>query len=275
MLCSVCGAIILEYWRQETMGDMTYFNRIEYSTIDAMLATMKPGKFQKCWALIMQYAHATEGGNLETPIPYTNDATIDGFLSIMCSNVKKKTVANIRTCIKNGENAKAGWDKRREKQAQDKPKQDTPKTKAPMTLKAFEAMAEKLLGEFYHVERVKELYNQLEATGWKYHGVDIERCVGDCKDCYKQRTTERNIPPMFCGMGAILTYNTVDKFKHRLEIFNAACEATQWLCFASEVLKYAKRLPDGGVEYKPDTADMATVYDSLENFAKDLKTSQK
>ena len=253
------------------MAEMTYLHKLDYNTLDMMLATMKPGKFQKCWALIMQYAHATEAGNLDVPIPLTGDMVIDGYLRVVCGDVRDRTEAYFKRVGVNTDNGNARWNKERER----KQKQDKPKSKAPMTLKAFEAMAEKLLGEFYDVERVKELYNQLEATGWKYHGVDIERCVGDCKDCYKQRTTERNIPPMFCGMGAILTYNTANKYKNRLGIFNAACEATQWLCFASEVLKYAKRLPDGGVEYKPDTADMATVYDSLENFAKDLKTSQK
>ncbi len=42
----------------------------------------------------MQYAHDTETGDLDVPVPVTGDPSIDGFVRVMCGDVRDKTKAN-------------------------------------------------------------------------------------------------------------------------------------------------------------------------------------
>lgn len=217
---------------------MHYFDKTEYNNIDLMLSALRPGKYYKLWTMIMQYAHATETGD-DVAIPVTGDTAIDGFLRVMCADVRENTESYFRRVETNEKNGKKRWDKEKGKgeqlaedavavpapapKAKGKAKEqpdgavalpDKPKAKAAAPITIERCL--KLAGKTAVPERVEKLYHELEAADWIYHGYRLRDLCERCMKCDEMRHT--------CGFGGVLYFNTITTNARALEVFNAYCD---------------------------------------------------
>lgn len=263
---------------------MKYLNRVEYDRIDLMLGSLKPGKYYKAWAAIMQYAHATETGDLSVPVPVTGDPTIDGFVRVMCNDVRDKTKAYFEKVLPaNKSNAEKRWSDESEAKAdhgkgkrkgkapkQDKgegeseageAKQDEPKANGPMTFDQFVRLA----GRGVDDKKLKELYNDLEAANWIYHGFDLREYYTKCMDHYESAGGSR------CGLLAVIAYNAHPNYTSDKKRFDAICDLAIeqcWgggLCSVCEIMNKTRAYSIYGVRYE------GHEYDSIEKFIEFLK----
>lgn len=265
---------------------MKYFNRVEYDRVDLMLGSLKPGKYYKAWAAIMQYAHATETGDLDVPVPVTGDPSIDGFVRVMCGDVRDKTKAYFEKVVTaNKRNAEKRWSdeaeakadhdkgkgKRKGKAAkQDKAegeaeagevKQDEAKTNGPMTFDQFVELA----GRGVDDKKLKALYNDLEAANWIYHGFDLREYYTKCTGHYESEGKAR------CGLLAVIAYNAHPNYTSDKKRFDAICDLAieqGWehgLCSVCETMRKTRSYSIGGVRYEGHD------YDSVEKFIEFLK----
>lgn len=255
---------------------MKYFNRVEYDRVDLMLGSLKPGKYYKAWAAIMQYAHATETGDLDVPVPVTGDPSIDGFVRVMCGDVRDKTKAYFDKVVPaNTRNAKSRWEAKadqadkgkgngKSKAAKDKAEAKAVKQDAPMTLEQFKDFA----GDRQNISDVKKLYNDLQAMDWVYHGHQLRAYWAKCNACYDKMRGK-----MCCGMMAVVAYNTERGRKEplRASAFNALCDAMaedgRGLCDVGAAMRDLN-VHDGKIGYK------GKFFDSVQNFVDFLKTSE-
>lgn len=258
---------------------MHYFDKLSYDTMDLML-TLKPGKFHKLWLLIMDYAHATEAGDGDAPIPTTGDSSVDGFLRVVCASVRDKTAAYFERVQVNKGNADKRWSKTKADQAdqakgkaakQDNKaeakavKQDAPKTSAPMTFNEFEAFA----GNNINGHDVRQLYDKLQSMGWVYHGHQLSEYWAKCNKCYDKRGGK-----LCCGMMAVVSYNTRRGYIEpvRAAAFNALCDAMagdgRGLCDVGDAMANLIVTVDDEIRYK------GKLFNSVQNFAEFLKTSE-
>lgn len=254
---------------------MKYLYKVPYDRIDLMLGSLKPGKYYKAWAAIMQYAHATETGDLDVPVPVTGDPSIDGFVRVMCNDVRDKTKANFEKVFPaNKRNAETRWSneaeakadhvkgKRKGKAKQDKAEAEAGEAKqgAPMTFEEFEAFAEG--------HDVRQLYDKLQGMGWVYHGHQLSEYWTKCNKCY-----ERHGSKYCCGLYAVVAYNT-DRGRNeplRAAVFNALCDMAavsgRDLCDVGAILA-STRTTDDRIVYARET------FDSIEKYIDSFKTSE-
>lgn len=266
---------------------MKYLYKVPYDRIDLMLGSLKPGKYYKAWAAIMQYAHDTETGDLNVPVPVTGDPSIDGFVRVMCGDVRDKTKANFEKVFPaNKRNAETRWSNEAEAKAdhdkgkgkrkgkaakQDKAegeaeageaKQDEPKTNGPMTFDQFVGLA----GPGVDDKKLKALYNDLEAANWIYHGFDLREYYTKCTDHYKSAGGKWR-----CGLLAVIAYNAHPNYTSDKKRFDAICDLAieqGWeggLCSVCETMKKTKSYSIDGVRYE------GHEYDSVEKFIEFLK----
>lgn len=255
---------------------MKYLNKVEYDTIDLMLGVLKPGKYYKAWAAIMQYAHATETGNLDVPVPVSGDPAVDRFVRVMCNDVRDKTKAYFDKVVPaNTRNAKSRWEAKADQadkgKGKSKAKQDNAeaeaveaKQDAPMTLEAFK----NFVGDGHNINDVKQLYDKLQGMGWVYHGHQLSEYWTKCNKCY-----ERHGSKYCCGLYAVVAYNTDRGRKEplRAAVFNALCDMAaasgRDLCDVGAILA-STRTTDDRIVYAKET------FDSIKKYIDSFKTSE-
>lgn len=259
---------------------MKYLNKVEYDTIDLMLGVLKPGKYYKAWAAIMQYAHATETGNLDVPVPVSGDPAVDRFVRVMCNDVRDKTKAYFEKVVPaNKRNAEKRWeakadqadqaDKGKGKSKSKAAKQDKAeaeaveaKQDAPMTLDEFKVFAGN--------NDVRQLYEKLQSMGWVYHGHQLSEYWTKCNACYNKGSGK-----WCCGLYAIVVFNTNrgNKEPLRAAVFNAVCGAMaengRGLCDVGKVMADTRTF-----ENTKEISYKGKLFNSVQNFMDFFKTSE-
>lgn len=262
---------------------MKYLNKVEYDTIDLMLGVLKPGKYYKAWAAIMQYAHATETGNLDVPVPVSGDPAVDRFVRVMCNDVRDKTKTYFDKIVPaNTRNAEKRWDAEKAKADQADKGKGKSKSKAakqdkaegegvevrqdaPMTFEAFKEFC----GDNININDVRQLYDKLQCMGWAYHGHQLGEYWTKCNECYAKGRGK-----WCCGMIAIVAYNTSRGYKEplRAAAFNALCDAMagagRGMCDVGDAMSNLKVTDDDEIRYK------GKLFNSVQNFSDFLKTSE-
>lgn len=256
---------------------MKYLNRVEYDTIDLMLGVLKPGKYYKAWAAIMQYAHATETGNLDVPVPVSGDPAVDRFVRVMCNDVRDKTKAYFDKVVPaNKRNAEKRWEAKADQAGKGKgkskaAKQDKAEAKevkqekpnnAPVTLEDFVKMG----GNGPDSKLMEKLYRDLVAANWVYHGFDLRKYYTKCTDHYESAGKKWR-----CGLMAVMAYNAHRNYLSDKPRFDAICDLAieqgweRGLCAVCELMNKTQSYSIGGVRYEGKN------YDSIEKFIEFLK----